>query len=369
MQSPSNNGESKRIVFLDTYYPEVLKDASNNSDYSLRIKYLLNKKFGTSDFYSKAFDSYGWESYDLIANDRVSQQLYMKKRNYVYTDNVDTAIRQILDIQPQVLYCQDLNFFSRQKLEYLRNMGVKLIVSQHSCPWAGDEKIKSYDVVFTSFPHYLTKIEALGVKSVFLPIAFGGKTIQDALGFDSSHFRYIDISFVGGINSNGLNGNFGGSGHWENGTAIIKQVALNFEQFQWWGYIIGNELNSDLARAYRGHAWGLDMYKIYTRSKIVINRHGEVAEGYSNNMRMFEATGCGALLITENSKNIQNYFEPGKECIVYDNATDLIEKIRYYLQHDHERNGIAKAGYERTMKEHTYDNRLQVVRETLETML
>jgi spore maturation protein CgeB len=42
------------------------------------------------------------------------------------------------------------------------------------------------------------------------------------------------------------------------------------------------------------------MFKILARSKIVINRHGTIAGNYAVNMRMYEATGSGAMLVTEN---------------------------------------------------------------------
>ena len=43
-----------------------------------------------------------------------------------------------------------------------------------------------------------------------------------------------------------------------------------------------------------------------------LNRHIDVAEGYANNMRLFEATGVGALLLTEAAPNLADLFEPGR---------------------------------------------------------
>src|SRR4030095_11679317 len=81
-----------------------------------------------------------------------------------------------------------------------------------------------------------------------------------------------------------------------------------------------------------GEAWGLDMYEIYLRSHIVVNRHGGISRGLSNNLRMFEATGCGALLLTEGSPNALDYFEFG-EFLPYGPPEDAAEKINYYLAH------------------------------------
>ena len=40
---------------------------------------------------------------------------------------------------------------------------------------------------------------------------------------------------------------------------------------------------------------------------------------------------------------------------------ELIKKIKYFLPRDVEREGIARAGYERTIKEHTYEGRFMEI--------
>lgn len=353
----------KSIIFLDTYYPPVLKDTYGSS-YRERLNYLLNKSFGTADYYSQAFQSYGWQAVDIIGNDTQGQALYMKERNYAYSGCVDAVKRQLIDLQPDILYCQDLSFLSPTDIKFLRNYaGIKLIVAQHGCPWAGDDRIKAFDTVFTSFPHYIARIAELAVEAFFLQIGYGGPTLEEKLvksnpsAFKPYSDRALDCVFVGGIGPDKQ------GGHWTQGTQLLHKVADMVSGFKWWGY--GQHFASgSLARTYQGEAWGSEMYEIYGNSKIVINRHGEVAEGYSNNCRMFEATGSGALLMTENSKNITDYFDPG-ECVIYDSADDLIEKIGYYLVHDDERQAIAKAGREKTLRSHTYSRILRPVADLL----
>jgi len=52
-------------------------------------------------------------------------------------------------------------------------------------------------------------------------------------------------------------------------------------------------------------------------------------------------------------------FEPGKEVVTYHNAEECAELIQYYLEHHEEREAIARAGQERTLREHTYYQRMQ----------
>ncbi len=78
--------------------------------------------------------------------------------------------------------------------------------------------------------------------------------------------------------------------------------------------------------------------------------------------RVFEVPACGGFLMTgESDDDITPYYTPGKEIVVFKNTDDLIEKCKYYLSHNEERQAIAKAGYDRTMKDHTYLKRFEEI--------
>ena len=66
-------------------------------------------------------------------------------------------------------------------------------------------------------------------------------------------------------------------------------------------------------------------------------------------------------MLTGMAENLGEYFEIGKEVVCFDDRHDLIEKVRYYLKHEDERAVIAKAGYERTLREHTYAHRFSEI--------
>lgn len=75
--------------------------------------------------------------------------------------------------------------------------------------------------------------------------------------------------------------------------------------------------------------------------------------------RPFELAGCGAFVISGRSEDIGKYYSENKEMVFYDNVEDLARKIKYYLAHNKEREDIARAGYERTIGEHTYEKRFR----------
>jgi len=81
--------------------------------------------------------------------------------------------------------------------------------------------------------------------------------------------------------------------------------------------------------------------------------------------RNFEIPGCGGFLITGDADNLRDYYKDGKEIVIYENTEDLIEKIKYYLEHNEERETIAKAGHERTLRDHTYEKRFNEIFKTI----
>jgi len=97
---------------------------------------------------------------------------------------------------------------------------------------------------------------------------------------------------------------------------------------------------------------------VLARSRVVVNRHIEAAEGWANNMRLYESTGMGALLLTEQAPNLGSLFEPGAEVAAYADENQLVALLGELLADDERRAAIAAAGRERTLREHTYAHRI-----------
>ncbi|MCX7909759.1 MAG: glycosyltransferase [Ignavibacteria bacterium] len=77
--------------------------------------------------------------------------------------------------------------------------------------------------------------------------------------------------------------------------------------------------------------------------------------------RVFEITGSGGFLLTQNAENLSEYFVDGKEIAVFENEKDLLEKINFYLSKEDLRCEIAYNGYKRALNEHTYEKRFKEI--------
>ena len=111
------------------------------------------------------------------------------------------------------------------------------------------------------------------------------------------------------------------------------------------------------------------MYDILRRSKITFNRHIDVAKTNANNMRMFESTGMGSLLITDKKDNLNDLFHENSEVISYNGKEDALEKITYFLKHTHEAGEIANCGRLKTHNEHSYRARMGELIQILDNYL
>lgn len=97
---------------------------------------------------------------------------------------------------------------------------------------------------------------------------------------------------------------------------------------------------------------------VYRNSKINLNISlRSIKSGIP--LRVFDIMGCGGFLLTNFQSDMLEYFEPDVDFVYYTDYEDLLVKVDYYLSHDEERERIARNGYEKVKKYHTYEQRVQ----------
>jgi spore maturation protein CgeB len=372
-----------KIAIVDTYYAAFLashyasRPQLKGLPYSGQRDALLEQCFGTSDFYSRHLNGLGCDAQDLIVNCVPLQETWARENGARYSalalrvphrlfrlpwigrrlaalpGLVEIALEQVQAIRPDVLYCQDLSFFTPQAMAKLRKY-VKLVVGQIACPLPPAAFLKGYGLILTSFPHFVPRLRALGVASEYFRIGFDTRVL-DKLG---DVRKDVDASFVGGI-----------SRHHGKAIPVLEYLARN-TPMQFFGYGADSlDRDSPIRARHHGEVWGLDMYRALARSRITLNRHINVAENNANNMRLYEATGVGALLVTDRKDNLGELFEIGKEIVAYSTPEEAAELIRYYLDHPAEAQAIAHAGQARTLRNHTYKRRMEELVPILERYL
>lgn len=362
-----------RVLVIDTYYPAFLNEFYAGQPtlpalpFQQQWRVLMDQCFGTADFYSSNLALLGHEATEIVANCEPLQQRWAQENGVAFpkTQSRLTLTRrrgiipwlkrvaaqdwfypvlkaQIAQFRPNVLYVQDMHAIEAAFLHEMRPE-VRLIVGQTAYPLVPGRDYKEYDLVLTSFPHFVDRFRRDGLNSEYFRLGFDPRVLS-RLREQSRH----PLVFVGGL-----------SAAHPARLRLLEGVAAA-HPVDFWGY--GVDLlprDSPLRRAYHGNAWGVEMYQVLYNADMALNQHIGVADDYANNMRLYEATGVGAMLITDDKKNLRDLFEPGKEVAAYRSVDECCEMVRYYGEHAEERRTIAQAGQARTLREHTYRHRME----------
>lgn len=226
-----------------------------------------------------------------------------------------------------------------------------------------------FNWVITTDENALPKYQSIGYKNVILS------------QWACNHFMYknlnlprtIDVSFVGqaygnrqGIVNAIRNAEISiyarGIG-WPLGRATQDEMIEIFNR---------SKINLNLANASvdASISWMLpiDRVALYTPfvKRIWRKLHSTLTQGHSRPVmqikgRNFEIPGTGGFILTDYVPGIEKYYEIGKDIVCYLDKTDLVAKIKYYLQNDNLRNKIAQNGYHATLDKHTYVHRLNEI--------
>jgi spore maturation protein CgeB len=191
---------------------------------------------------------------------------------------------------------------------------------QHLC------KMLKIDILLNSTEGYISKYKGLVKKSYWFPNSYPDDLIQ-TLNIEKTS----DVGFCGNVINRG---------HVINS---LDKYGIKKDIF-----VIGDDMVN-----------AINSYKIHLNCNI----------SDDINYRTFETTGCGTFLLTNYTPGLEKLFDIGREIVVYNNLADLDDKVKYYLENEEERESIAKAGYERSKKDHTYFERskrlIEIINENL----
>ena len=206
-------------------------------------------------------------------------------------------------------------------------------IDTHIKPERCLEKARDFDFVFCAQRPGAQAMRKEGIGARWCPLAFDPEVHKK-----HPLPKILDVSFVG---------NYGrfryGRFFWE-GKKIFRERARLISALK-------KEFN-----LFTGNFFFEDMAVVFSLSKIVFNK--SVKDDV--NMRVFEALGCGSLLVTNPIEGSQDLlFKPGEHFIEYRSRRDLVEKVSYFLHHEEERERIAARGREEVLRKHTYAHRME----------
>jgi spore maturation protein CgeB len=358
--------------------------------YDESSKLILEETTEFAGAYTKNFRKLGVNVRCTITNDLVLKNKWLSENKTKSGSPADLVFDQVKSFNPDVLWLEDLSCINTSLLRRIRNeiKSVRLIIAYHCAPYNQSvlEKLKAVDFVFTCTPGIRQDLENQGIRSFMVYHGFDAETLSRLkLSGESAREKFI---FSGSL--------FPGNDYHNQRIQFIERLLredlglslyVNLEKsykisikrtihllsrisekmhlekitrhipvFEYGkSPVLG--YSDKLLKSNHSPLFGINMYDLFNRSDIVLNMHVGVAGEFAGNMRMFEVTGVGSCLLTDNKKNLGDLFDIDNEIVVYDSVEDCIEKVKWLIDHEVERKIIASAGQKKTLEKHTVENR------------
>lgn len=247
--------------------------------------------------------------------------------------------RQLGDWEPEVLIWWGFHYALPADLEEAPCPTLLVVSDWHYHYTAVREYLQAFDLILCD-QKLLQGLQAQGNTRAFYWPAYGFD--PGMMQVEATAEREIDICFLGNTNP----------ATYPVRNRLLRQLA---------------GLGKDYRILIRHQVPHPDYARLLSHSKIVFNH----ALRQEMNLRSYEATACGALLLCERDNLEVPRILPGEgpqqACVLYDEHT-LVERVRYYLEHADEREAIARRG-QQTIQDHSYERQFERLLDQLPTWL
>lgn len=343
-----------RFLQINSFYPLYLRDfyaarpKLRGASWQAQIDALLDDGFSESHIFSRRLKAEGFETFQVAINDMASQSTWMRENGLIAggdTDFTAVALAQIERIKPDIVYTTDVTALDSRHLKRLKHRP-KVIAGWRGFPFVAGADLSAYDLILTSFDRIFTEARALGAKAVE---RFHPGFAETSPVIATPRTDAFDVVFSGSV-----------TGHHARRIALLNAVAdlSAAERFSFGLFMPDAGMMSPTARALNRPArWGNDMLLCLRNAGVVINIDIDEFGNQPPNMRLIEATGAGAFLLTPDHPELAKFFEPGAEVETFRTPQELIAKIRYYLKEPAARRAIAEKGQQRCLKDHSLAQR------------
>ncbi len=335
-------------------------------------------KIGYSNSFSRCMNTLGNKSEEIIYNFNNLQKLWKPQSNTI--TNFEILLSQIEEYRPDVIFFQGTPPISSAELKTIKKKFPFIKKTVIHCGFQINEQIlEETDVLLLASPH-LYNLYKDKIKNIHIVYHY----------FDDDILNYVfDITKKDYLVFCGKTGSKFNRDHYTR-FKLLNKICHKFDikcysqefskdenkqlsQLKILNLFLKKIFNRDIflhdyySNKILGPIFGLEMYQKIKQAYGVLNSHVNYNKkpiNFSVNMRLFETTGVGTAIFTENSKNIYEIFNKDG-IIVYEDEDDLVNKINYYQNNLEELVEIGKKGQQHTLKYHTAKKRVKEINQII----
>lgn len=389
-------------AFLSAYYTD--NPTISSRPYADQLAHLMAQGFGWSDSYSRHLRALGVDAHEIVANAKLQKAWALEHNRIPIASEAPFAsvdktlvLQQLQELKPDVVFFQDSLTFNGEWIRQLKRQvpSIRLVLG-YLCSRHTESLLRefhAFDLMISCTPCFVNTFRASGLPSEL--IYHGFDVDQHSESSAAAQERPFNLTFTGSLFAGNLQhgerlaviealiasgvdvrllGNVAYSPRLRLlarqalfvagklartnvlasralSTTRIGSKALNMESFP-----AEKRPSRKLMRAVRPAVYGRAMFDELGKAKIALNVHIDASGSCAGNVRLFEATGMGACLVTDWKDNLPDLFT-SDEVVSYRSTAECIEKIQWLVEHPAERAAIAEAGRRRTLLSHRMDQR------------
>jgi len=365
--------------YLDVIYSDLGDKVSFLNYYDLRqviFSYLINESDQFSYYTNKNYSD-KFKMDEIIINDSVLQRKWALENNLNKISLDEIFHAQLIYHKPDVFFDGANIFMKEDASVFKKKYNIKYIIA-----WDGyigsDFKRQSYgvDTIFTCVKSIKDSYNDLGFNSEILQFGFDTRilsrlnkqeVIQNKVCFSGSisdnvhvYRKKILLKFIkSNVPLNLYISNLQPKYSRISNAQIRALMQMRIADFVDYFKIQQNN---------NGGVFGMDMYQLLYDNLIQLNIHGDGTQ-QAGNIRLYEATGVGTLLLTDWKENINEIFIPDEEVIVFKDQNEALKKAAYYLRNEKEAKEISMNGQKRTISNYSAEKRIEQFIRVISNML
>lgn len=341
------------------------------SDYEHIKRHYFDQFIALADVMTYELNALGtYEAIEIVVNHEVLQKQWAVEHQVEFTDQwQDEILRaQIRYYNAEIIFVNAGNISSSYIDELAAGTDLRLKLIWDGYVATNILKNKGFDLVLTCVSTIKERYNAAGMVCEILPFAFDKRVLTRIPDKKTDHVSFIG-SLSTSVHESRRNSLLYLLHHHADIKLFIDNIAVGPKLLS--RAMIRESVLRMNPKAYLdmyilqkhnlGVRFGVAMYKESAASLVNLNFHALEA----GNMRLFEATGLGTCLLTDNKPGLIDYFQPELEVVTFSSDEELLEKVRFLIQNPEKARQIGAKAQEKVFEKHLWSHRIQLLDEMI----
>ncbi|WP_415908460.1 CgeB family protein [Oleiharenicola sp. Vm1] len=371
------------LAHVTTLYPGYVADFERRHTglsalgYAEHYERLVRDAFGWSNHLTRHLAARGHVTAHFVANYAALQAKWLQENGAASKqDPLHIVAEQLHRTRPEVLFVDDCYLFSPVRVQALcaELPSLRLVVCHQGLDGDPRQFFPDDALVLSPAGHQVATWRAAGVDAHQFRHAFE-PAVREGL---ETHGPRTPVSFLGSCSPL-----LHPERHrwlaalarqmpleiWTDSFAAVRPRLLVGSLRRGRARQVVEHFFSPLRRRTHGPLYGRAMFAQLARSDITLNCHIAMAQPSAGNMRLFEATGAGACLVTDARRDLDEIFALDSEVVTYGSIEECVERVRWLLDHASAAAEIGARGQRRTLAAHTFAHRAAELEGLIEARL